>query len=93
MNPESREQFEKEVDKANSVKKLKDKFLDEFFKNKEAQIFEAMKGLPLGDADALNSMHMMLKSMQSLQSEVNTAMNSGNMAAMSLSEELDKPKY
>jgi len=93
MNPTEREQLEVEVDKSHQVKRLKDKFLDKFFADKERQIFDSIKALPLGDEKNLNAMHMMLKSMQSLQSEVNTVMNSGTMASMSLSEGIDKPKH
>ena len=90
MDLEEQEQLENEVEATREVKKLKSKFLDKFFKNKERQIFEAMKELPLGSSDDLNTMHMMLKSVAALESEVNTVMNTGKMANMSLAETLDK---
>ena len=90
MNPEEQEQLEGEVDKSRQVKQLKNAFLDKFFEDKERQIFNALKELPLGSNDDLNNIHMMLKSMMALKSEVNTAMNTGKLASIGLSGELDK---
>jgi len=90
LEPDEQEQLEKEVEETHEVKRLKSKFLDTFFENKKRQIFEAMKELPLGAVDDLNAMHMMLKSIIALESEVNTVMNTGKMAEMSLQQELDK---
>ena len=90
MGPEEQEQLENEVEATRHVKQLKDKFLDKFFEDKERQIFESLKALPLGSVDDLNSIHMMLKSVMSLKSEVNSVMNTGKMASLSLSVELDK---
>lgn len=90
MDLAEQEQLENEIEATREVKQLKSKFLDKFFEAKKLQIFEAIKELPLGSGDDLTSMHMMLKSIAALESEVNTVMNTGKMASMSLAAELDK---
>ncbi len=90
MNPETKEQLDNEMEASRQMQRIKDKFLDKFFADKEAQVFSAIKDLPLGDVDKLNSLHMMIKSLQSLQSEVNSVMNTGKLANLALAEELDK---
>ena len=90
MNETEQDQLEQEVTATKEVKRLKIKFLDKFFEDKEAQIFELFKQTPLGSVDDLNNMHHQLKSLNALQTEVNTVMNTGKMAEMSLQLELDK---
>lgn len=93
MKPEHQEQFENEVEETRKMKTLKNKFLDKFFEDKEAQLFNAFKNCPLGDEKVLAGIHMAYKSMHALQSEVQSVMNTGKMAEMSLAPELDKLKH
>jgi len=90
MRPEDQVQFETEIEETRRVKQLKDKFLDSFFKEKEEQIFELFRNIPIGSADDLVNAHHQLKSLNALQIEVQTVMNTGKMAEMSLQQGLDK---
>ena len=84
MNPEAVEQCEREVIKTREVKRLKDKFLDKFFEDKDAQLFAMFKETPLGAADALNAIHHQLKSLNALRAEVSSVMDTGRMAGIML---------
>lgn len=93
MNPSEQEQLENEVEATREVKQLRSKFLDKFFLDKERQLFEAIKDIPIGDGAALENIHHQLKSLNALQVEIQTVMNTGKMANMSLEAELDKKKH
>jgi len=92
MNPDQHEQCENEVEATREVKQLKSKFLDKFFADKEAQLFEALRQTPIGAIDNLNNIHHQLKSLNALQTEIQTVLNTGHMADIMLAEELDKAK-
>jgi len=89
MRVEEKEQFEDEVETTRQVLQLKDKFLDNFFEDKERQLFDAFRNCDIGDDTGLQAIHMMTKSLNSLQFEIQTVMNTGKMASMSLAAELD----
>ena len=89
MRPEQQEQCENEVEATREVKQLKSKFLDEFFAGKEQQLFQLLRQIPLGSSDELSNIHHQLMSMNALQVEIQTVMDTGKMAQMSLDQELD----
>ena len=76
--------LEDEVEHARQVSKLKNQYLDTFFKEKEQQIFDYFKQIPLGDKDQLVTVHHQLMSLNALQVELQTAMDTGKMAQISL---------
>ena len=89
MRPEDREQFEDEAEASRRVERLKKNFLDKFFEDKERQLFDTFRSCEIGDDDDLKAIHMMSKSLNSLQAEIQTVLNTGKMASLSLAQELD----
>lgn len=79
--------LENEVDLSRDVRKLKKSFLDEFFRDKEKLLFEHMKNLPLGSVDDLVEIHHQLKSLNALQVEIQSVIDTGKMAQMELDKE------
>jgi len=90
MRPEELDILSKEKAEAREVARLKSKFLDKFFQDKEAMLFEAFKHCPIGAVDDLNNIHHQLKSLNALKTEVQSVMDTGKMAEIALSTELDK---
>ena len=76
--------LEDEIVIARDVKRLKDSFLDQFFKDKEQQLFDHFKRIPIGAANDLVELHHQLKSMNALQVEIQSAMDTGKMAQIGL---------
>lgn len=74
------------VEIARRAKRLKGDFLDAFFEEKSAQLFEAMKDLPLGADAVLKDLHHQLKSLNALQVEIETFIDTGKISQ----SELDK---
>ena len=76
-----------EVSQGRNVARIKNQFLDEFFQDKEKQIFELIKSLPIGSRDELVDVHHQLKSLNALQVEVQTVMDSAKLAKHQLLDE------
>jgi len=76
--------LEDEIERARQVSKLKSQILDTFFKEKEQQLFNYIKQIPLGDTDQLVTVHHQLMSLNALQVELQTAIDTGKMAQISL---------
>ena len=74
------EQLREEQHEAKVAKRLRNDFLGDFFQTKEAQILTLIKNLPLGAHDQLIEAHHQLKSLNSLQMEINSVINTGKMA-------------
>lgn len=87
MNAREFNIYEKEVEQARTVKMLGGAFLDKFFEEKSEQLFEAFKDCAIGDADGLEKIHAAYKSMNALQAEIQTVMNSGKLAQKSLDDD------
>lgn len=87
MNERDFDIYEKEVEQAHVVKTMGEAFLDKFFKEKNEQLFEAFKDCAIGDADGLEKIHAAYKSMNALQAEIQTVMNSGKLAQKSLDDD------
>jgi len=82
----NRSKLEDEVVRATKVRKLKDAFLDQFFQEKEAQLFEHFKSIPIGASDDLVEIHHQLKSMNALKVAVQSVMDTGKMARIELDD-------
>jgi len=77
-------QCEEEIRQAGEVKKLKNSFLDAFFEEKEQQIFQFIKELPLGSTEDLSEAHHQLKALNALMVQIQSVMDSGKMSQMML---------
>jgi len=86
----SNAQLEDELYEARQAKRLRKDFLGDFFRDKEAQILDLIKELPLGSTDALVNAHHQLKSLNALQMELQTVINTGKMADVEKQQALDK---
>lgn len=85
----NRTKLEDEINIATQVRRIKVSFLDKFFEEKEAQIFELFKATPIGSSDDLVEIHHQLKSLNALRVEIQSAMDTGKMAQMEL-DTMDK---
>lgn len=80
------EQLNDEIHMADQAKKLKAMFLDTFFETKEEQLFNMLRDIPLGDAAAVIAVHHQLKSLNALQVEIQSYIDTGKMARIELDE-------
>ena len=87
MNPRAREQQENEVAAAQRMRRQKENWMDEFFEDKDAQLWQAFKDTPLGEEKVLLNIHHAVKSLGSLRQEVQTVMDTGKMAQAGLDQE------
>lgn len=76
--------LEMEITLAEDVRKLKKAFLDEFFRDKEQTLMEHFKNIPIGSVDDLVDVHHQLKSLNALQVEIQSILDTGKMARMTL---------
>jgi hypothetical protein len=78
--------YEEEIAQSIDVKRLKNAYLDKFFREKYIQVHEHIAALPLGQTDALVIAHHQLKSLAALETEIQSYIDSGKLAAISLDE-------
>ena len=76
--------LEQEVDNARRASKLKNRYLDQFFEDKQAQLHEYLADLPLGQNEALIVVHHQLKSLEALKQDIQTYVDTGKLASMTL---------
>lgn len=86
MEPDDIEDLKNEVHLSDQVKRLKVLFLDSFFKQKEQQLFDLLRTTPLGDAAAVVAIHHQLKSLNALQVEIQSYIDTGKMAQVGLDD-------
>lgn len=86
LSEEEREVLERNIAEADEVRQLKNQYLDRYFEDRELQLFNALKSIPLGNTDALNNLHHQLKATEALKLELQSAINSGVMANQTLDE-------
>ncbi|RLC97844.1 MAG: hypothetical protein DRI46_12300 [Chloroflexi bacterium] len=82
--------LEEELYEAKLAKRIRNDFLGDFFRDKEQQIFDLIKALPIGSGDDLINAHHQLKSLNALQQEIQSVENTGKMAEVALKQALDK---
>jgi len=85
-------QLAEELYEARVAKRLRNDFLGDFFKDKEKILYEAFKDVPLGNTEALVNLHHQIKSLNSLQMEIESVINTGKMAQVEQNKILDKAK-
>ena len=76
--------LELDIKQGREVAALKSKFLDDFFKGKEKELFELFCMCPIGDADKLVQIHTQAKSLNALRTAVDSAMDSAKMAQVAV---------
>ena len=72
--------LELDIKQGREVAALKSKFLDDFFKGKEKELFELFCMCPIGDADKLVQIHTQAKSLNSLGVELSFVEDSAKLA-------------
>jgi len=80
-------QLEQEVTKAREAKALKSSILTKFFADRDAVLWQAFQDTKLGDNEALIAIHVQLKSLNALKSELRTIEETGLMAQVALDKE------
>lgn len=83
---DTKDQLDFEMGQARQAKQLKNHFLDQFFIDKEQQLFNHIKNLPIGDVDRLVDAHHQLKSLGALRLEIETVVDTGKLAEAGLRE-------
>lgn len=73
--------IEDELQAAQAVHKIKVQFLDDFFDRKDKELYAAFNRVSLGDAKTLMEIHNQVKSLNALRMEVQSAVNTGKLAA------------
>lgn len=76
-----RSRIEDEIQAAQVVHKIKVQFLDDFFDRKDRELYVAFSRVSLGDAKTLTEIHHQSKSLNALRTEVQSAVNTGKLAA------------
>ncbi|RKZ07750.1 hypothetical protein DRQ25_10790 [Candidatus Fermentibacteria bacterium] len=74
------DRIEQELYEAQEVKKIKIRFLDDFFDRKEKELWDAFGRTKIGDSTSLIEIHHQFKSLNALRAEVQTAVNTGKLA-------------
>lgn len=83
-------QLQEELHEARVAKRLRNDFLGDFFKDKEKILYDAFKEVPLGNTAALVNLHHQIKSLNALQVEIESVINTGKMAQVAQNKILDK---
>lgn len=73
--------IEDELQAAQAVHKIKVQFLDDFFDRKDKELYAAFRQVSLGDSKTLVEIHHQSKSLNALRMEVQSAVNTGKLAA------------
>ncbi len=83
-------QLAEELYEARVAKRLRNDFLGDFFKDKEKVLYDAFREVPLGNTEALVNLHHQIKSLNALQMEIESVINSGKMSQLAKNKMLDK---
>lgn len=80
------DKLQEEIAKATSARSLKRQMLDDFFEEKQHMLFEAFKHARIGDTERLVDLHHQLKSVNALRVEIESHIETGQMARQMLDE-------
>ena len=84
MTPEQREQLEFERDRGERAKRIFDAYVEEFCQKKRESLFMAFSELPLTAEEQLMEVKRMLYAIDTLESEIVSEINTGEMASKAL---------
>ena len=90
MNPTEREQIENEVNEAVQMRRRKDAWLDDFFAQKQAQLFDQFRRASIGSSESLVNIHSASKALGALQVEVQTVIDTGKLAQEALNLDINQ---
>lgn len=85
----SKNQLQMEMDEAREARRLRNDILGDFFRDKQQQLFEAMQEVAIGDSDTLVNIHHQMKSLNALETELESIINTGKLAQAELNAPLD----
>lgn len=74
------DQLNAELRAARSMQALKVDFFDAYFTRKEAELIDAIKYCAVGNSDMLVNLHMRIKALVELQLDINTVIDTGELA-------------
>ncbi len=84
---ERQDRLETELHEAKQAKQLKSQLLNDFFEEKDAQLWDAFKRVPVRDRDALIEVHHAVIALDALRSELQAFEDSGKLAQAELDRE------
>lgn len=85
-------QLRQELDAAREAKRLRNDLLGDFFNDKKQQLFEYLQDVRIGDTESLVNIHHQIKSLNALQSEIDSVINTGKLASAEIIGTLDTPE-
>jgi len=83
----NRDRLEEDIHKAHEAKRLESQLLNDFFTEKDAQLWDAFKRVPVRDRDALIEVHHAVIALDALRSELQAFEDSGKLAQAELDRE------
>jgi hypothetical protein len=86
MNPEQKEQLENEQIEGSKAQHTYDSFIKEFVEDKRMVLFESFRALPLTAEPELMEVKRMLYAVDTLEQEIMTVIQTGQMASKTLNE-------
>ena len=89
MNDDKRAILEIESAKGQRAEHAYETFFKPFFDKKNKELFDIFKDLPTSEPDKLMAVKMQTNALESLGDEIQTLINTGKLAAKSISEEDD----
>jgi len=88
MTPQQRQQLLNEVQRGDKAQKAYDFFISGFIDSKKALLFDKFKTISIGQPDNILEIKRMVITIEQLDDEINSVINTGKMAAITLSQNI-----
>lgn len=83
---QNKEILQYEYERGEQAKHANEQFIQPFFESKTEQLFNEIQRVKLGDTETLTAIHHQIKSLTALCTDIQSYIDTGKMAGISLNE-------